>query len=83
MITANELKVKGIKAIQNELKDKDEAVITHRGKPQYIVVNFERFDKLRGFEIDKAYLEAMQDIKEGRYKTLSADEHIQEVMSEL
>jgi PHD/YefM family antitoxin component YafN of YafNO toxin-antitoxin module len=83
MITANELKVKGIKAIQNELKDKDEAVITHRGKPKFIVVDFDRFDKLRGLELDKAYLEAMEDIKAGRYKTVSVDEHIQEVMSEL
>jgi hypothetical protein len=83
MITANDLKVKGIKAIRQDIKENNEAIISFRGKPKYIVLDFEKYDRLRALELDEAYLETMKDIKEGRYKTLTTDEHIKEVMSEL
>ncbi len=83
MITANDLKVQGIKAIHNELQENHEAIISYRGKPQYVVIDFKKFEELRAFELDKAYLETMEDIKQGRYKTLSADEHIEELLNEL
>ena len=83
MITANDLKVKGIKAIHQEIQDNDEAIISFRGKPKYIVLDFKKYDELRALELDKIYLETMQEIKEGKYKTMSADKHIKEVLSEL
>ncbi len=83
MIMANDLKTQGIKAIDKELKDKDEAIIAYRGKPQYVVIDFKRFEEYRAFELDRAYLETMEEIKKGNYKTLSADEHIEEILNEL
>jgi hypothetical protein len=83
MITANDLKVQGIKAISQEIQENDEAIISFRGKPKYIVVDFKKYDELRTLELDKIYLETMQEIQDGKYKTISADEHIAEVLSEL
>ena len=83
MITANDLKVKGIKAIHQDIKENDETIISFRGKPQYIVLDFEKYDRLRALELDMAYLETMKDIKEGRYKTIATDAELQEHLKSL
>jgi hypothetical protein len=83
MITANDLKVQGIKALNSELKDNDEAIISFRGKPKYIVIDFERYDKLRELELDRDYLEAVKDIENGNYKTISTDEELEKHLENL
>jgi len=83
MITANDLKVKGIKALQNELKDSDEAIISFRGEPKYIVIDFKRYDKLREIELDEAYLQAMKEIKQGNYKSIETDEDLENHLKDL
>ncbi len=50
MISANDLRTQGIKAIEKELKDKNKAIITYRGKPQYVVMNLKRFEEYRAFK---------------------------------
>jgi len=83
MITANDLKVKGIKALQSELKDNDEAIISFRGEPKYIVIDFKRYDKLREIELDEAYLQAMEEIKQGNYKSIETDEDLENHLKDL
>ena len=83
MITANDLKVKGIKALQSELKDNDEAIISFRGEPKYIVIDFKRYDKLREIELDEAYLQAMKEIKQGNYKSIETDEDLENHLKDL
>ncbi len=83
MITANDLKVQGIKALNSELKENDEAIISFRGKPKYIVIDFERYDRLRELELDRDYLETMQDIKNGNYKTISSDKELEKHLENL
>ena len=83
MITANDLKVQGIQALNTELKDNDEAIISFRGKPKYIVIDFERYDKLRELELDRDYLETMKDIQSGNFKTISSDEELEKHLENL
>ena len=83
MITANDLKVQGIKALHSELEDSSEAIISFRGKPKYIVIDFERYDRLRELELDRDYAEAMKDIKNGDYKTISTDEELEKHLDNL
>ncbi len=78
MITANDLKVKGIKAIEQDIKENDEAIISFRGIPQYIVLDFKKYDRLRALELDEVYLETMQEIKKGNSKTIATDEELRE-----
>ncbi len=78
MITANDLKVKGIKAIHQEINENDEAIISFRGKPRYIVIDFDKYDELRALELDKTYLETMQEIKQGKCKTISTNDELEE-----
>jgi len=83
MISANDLKVQGIKALNSELKDNDEAIISFRGKPKYIVIDFERYDRLRELELDRDYLETMKDIENGNFTTISSDEELEKHLENL
>ncbi len=76
MLAANDLKVKGVKAIEEEMEHFDEVGITERGKVKFVVMKVEKFDKLREYELDKALAEARQDMKEGRFVIETLDEHI-------
>lgn len=55
MITVNDLKVKGIKAIEKELQERDEVVISFRGKPKYIVLDIEEYETMLALQIEAAY----------------------------
>ncbi len=78
MITANELKIKGIKAIDQELTDKNEAIITHRGKPKYIVLDIEKYDQIRALELDLLYLQAQEEIQAGKAKRIGTKEELED-----
>jgi len=83
MISANDLKVKGIKAIETELADKEEAVITLRGKPKFVVIDIERYDEIRAYELDLAYEEIKKEIKEGRAKRIKSEEELEKHIESL
>ena len=76
MLAANDLKVRGVKAIEEEMEHFDEVGITERGKVKHVVMKVEKFDELREYELDKALAEARQDMKEGRFIIETLDEHI-------
>jgi len=82
-ISANEVKTKGVSVFDNLLGKFDELIINVRGKNKYVVLDIERYRELRENELDVAYFKAMQDIKNGNYKTQNAREHIKELMDEL
>jgi len=75
-ISANDLKVKGVSAIDNMLDKLDEVLISVRGKNKYVVVDIERYEHLRECELEQAYREVQEDMKNGRVKTQTADEHL-------
>jgi hypothetical protein len=76
MITANELKTKDIKAIEENLSEYNEVGITVRGTAKYVVMTLAQYEKMRAIELDAAYLEVMKDIEKDDYIVESADEHI-------
>jgi PHD/YefM family antitoxin component YafN of YafNO toxin-antitoxin module len=82
-ITANEVKKRGVSIFDEMLKKFDELVINVRGKNRFVVVDIERFNKLREAELELAYQEVLKDYKEGEYKVLSAKEHIENLEKEL
>lgn len=82
-ISANEVKTKGVSLFSNLLEKFDELIINVRGKDRFVVLDIQRYKELRANELDLAYLQTMQEIKEGNYKTQSAKEHIAELIHEL
>ncbi len=82
-ISANEVKTKGVSIFSNLLKKFDELIINVRGKDKFVVLDIDRYKELRANELDLAYIQTMQDIKNKDYKIQTAKEHIKEIINEL
>ncbi|MDP3301987.1 MAG: type II toxin-antitoxin system prevent-host-death family antitoxin [Sulfuricurvum sp.] len=82
-ISANEVKTKGVSLFTDLLSKFDELVINVRGKNKFVVLDIDRYKELRANELDLAYIQTMQDIKNGNYKSQTAKEHIAELTIEL
>ena len=78
-ITANDLKTRGIRSVEQIMKINGEAAITVRGKVRYMIVTPEKYDCLREAELAYAVREAKQDIENGRIAATSIAEHLKQV----
>jgi prevent-host-death family protein len=83
VVTANDLKTKGISDIERILQEAQEVVISVRGKPRYVVMDIAHYDFLRECEIAAAWAQTRQDVAAGRYQRESADAHIARIKDEL
>jgi prevent-host-death family protein len=79
IITANELKTKGVEAIRKALRHAAEAVITLRGKGKFVVLPIDQYDRFRERELDAAVSETLEDVAKGRCVTESAAKHLKRI----
>lgn len=82
-ITANDLKSKGVSVLEDALEDQDEAIISVRGKPRFVVMDIDHYERLREAEIHSAWQEARTAITQADYVEVSAEEHIARLRKEL
>ena len=82
-ITANELKIRGVSAVEDRLKDEEEVIISVRGRGRYVVMSLEKYARLREFELDMAVMEARADYKDGNIITESVEDHMKRVTDAL
>lgn len=75
-ISANDLKTKGISAIEAELAHQPEAMISVRGKDRFVVMDIAHYHYLRECELDAALAETRADLAAGRLVKESAEEHL-------
>lgn len=79
IITANDLKVKGVSAIETFAKKGLETIVTVRGKEKYIILTKTEFDRLRECELTAALAESEQDLKNGKYHEDSIEDHLKRI----
>ena len=75
-ISANDLKLKGIAAIENALADQPEAVIAVRGKEKFVVMDIAHYHYLRECELEAALAETRADLAAGRAVQESPEAHL-------
>ena len=78
-IRANELKTRGVTAIEQVLADNTEAIVSGRGKDKYVVMSFEQYSHLRTCELEAAVHETRNDLAEGRFVTESPADHLRRI----
>lgn len=78
-LTANDLKVKGIAAIEAVLADSPEAIVSVRGKERFVVMDIAQYHYLRECELEAALIETRADIAAGRFVKESAEAHVERV----
>lgn len=75
-ISANELKTKGVAAIEAMLADHTEAIVSVRGKDRFVVMEIAQYNYLRECELEAALAETRADVAAGRFVQESAEAHL-------
>ncbi|MBL8438529.1 MAG: hypothetical protein JNM61_10045 [Zoogloeaceae bacterium] len=75
-ISANDLKTKGVSAIEAALEEQPEAVISVRGKDRYVVMDLAHYHHLRECELEAALAETRAELAAGRFVKESPEEHL-------
>ena len=75
-ISANDLKTKGIAAIELALSDAPEAIVSVRGKDRFVVMEVAQYEYLRGCELDAALAQTRADLAAGRVVQESPQAHL-------
>ena len=81
VVTANELKTKGISRIDEIIANGDEAIISVRGKQRYVILTLEQYNYFRECELEAALSETHRDIDRGDTIQESVEQHIQRITS--
>ena len=75
-LTANDLKTRGVAAIEATLAHQPEAVISVRGKDRFVVMEVAQYHYLRECELDAALAQSQADVAAGRYVVETAQAHM-------
>ena len=75
-ISANDLKTKGISAIEFALSNAPEAIVSLRGKDKFVVMGMAHYHYLRECELDAALAQTRADLAAGRMVQESPEAHL-------
>lgn len=75
-ISANELKTRGIAAIEQALAEQPEAIVSVRGKDRFVVLDIAQYQRLRECELEVALADARADVAAGRVVRESPEAHL-------
>jgi PHD/YefM family antitoxin component YafN of YafNO toxin-antitoxin module len=82
-LTANELKTRGISAMDERLDAGEDVIISVRGKEKYVVMSLDKYNQLRELELEMALREARADYAAGRVVSESVDEHLRRIADDV
>jgi PHD/YefM family antitoxin component YafN of YafNO toxin-antitoxin module len=75
-ISANDLKTKGVAAIEAILSTHSEAIVSVRGKERFVVMDLAHYHHLRECELEAALAQARADVAAGRTLKESPEAHV-------
>lgn len=75
-ISANDLKTKGIAAIELALSTAPEAIVSVRSKGKFVIMELAHYQYLRECELDAALAETRADLAAGRMVQESPAAHL-------
>ena len=75
-ISANDLKTRGVAAIEAALSTEPEAIVSVRGRERYVVMDIAHYHYLRECELEAALAETRTDLAAGRVVRESPEAHL-------
>jgi len=75
-ISANDLKIKGVAAIEAVLSEYPEAIVSVRGKDRFVVMDMAHYHHLRECELEAALTQTRADVAAGRFVQESPEAHL-------
>lgn len=80
-LNANDLKTRGVAAIEAALQDCHEAIVSVRGRERFVVMDLAHYQHLRECELEAALAQARADVAAGRVIKESAQAHVARLTS--
>ena len=80
-ISANELKTRGVVAIEQALAGTSEVVVSVRGKERFVVMDLAHYHHLRECELEVALAQSRADLAAGRTLRESPEAHLARLKS--
>ena len=82
-LTANDLKTRGIAAIEAALAHDTEAVVSVRGCERYVVMELAQYHYLRECELEAALAQSRVDLAAGRFHKETPEAHLARIQAEI
>jgi PHD/YefM family antitoxin component YafN of YafNO toxin-antitoxin module len=79
IITANEIKKKGVSIIEESSIKGEEVIISIHGKNRYVIMDIETYHHLRECELEAAINQVKEEIKAGKYYKESIEDHLNRI----
>ncbi|MBI2634566.1 type II toxin-antitoxin system Phd/YefM family antitoxin [Candidatus Peregrinibacteria bacterium] len=79
IVTAQELKTKGMSALNARAKEFTETFITIRGEKSFAVLTMDQYNYLRECELEAALKESEADLANGKFKVKTVAGHIKDL----
>ena len=76
VISANDLKTKGVSAIELALSTSPEAIVSVRGEGKFVVMGMAQYHYLRECELEAALAQTRADLAAGRTVEESPEAHL-------
>jgi hypothetical protein len=80
-LNANDLKTRGVVAIESALKQSPEAIVSVRGKERFVVMDLAHYQHLGECELEVALAQAKADVASGRAIKESAKDHVARIVA--
>ena len=81
-VSANDLKTKGIKIVEDMLSSQSEVAVSVRGRQKYVLMSMDQYQYLRECELEAALAQTKADIEAGRFVSESVAEHLARIDSD-
>ena len=81
-VSANDLKTKGIKVVEDMLSSQSEVAVSVRGHQKYVLMSMDQYQYLRECELEAALAQTKADIEAGRFVSESVAEHLARIDSD-
>ena len=75
-ISANDLKTRGVTAVEQVLAEYSEAIVSVRGKERFVILDMDQYQHLRECELEVALAEARADVAAGKVIRESPEAHL-------
>ena len=75
-ISANDLKSRGIGAVEQALQDQNEAAVTVRGAVKYVIMSADHYHYLRECELEAALAESKANLDAGDFVKETVSQHL-------
>ncbi len=82
-LAENDSKTTGISAVEARLAVDEEVIISVRGQDRYVIMDLEKYNKLREYELAMAVQEAKADVEAGRFVTESVADHMRRISDDV